>query len=270
MVRRYNKMRKESTSIGEIDQDHQFLYDNEFIVKGYRRNFSSIGRIFRSLFMCHNESLNVWSHLLGAILFLCLLWYLVAWAGFAPTPHTHDIYESFANSTYVSELKDTFDSLRHMEEKMEERVREVAASFCPNIDNVIADLEALVPAHTMEAFSELKSSFKGRITHFCQEIEAEFDSQYFDFLFEMYNPYKAVMHPSLHADTHVARWPIMVFVFSAFFCLGCSATFHLFSAYSSTINRFMSRLDYAGISLLIAGSSYPLNYYFFYCYEGEI
>jgi len=162
-----------------------------------------------------------------------------------------------------------------MEEKMEERVREVAASFCPNIDTVISDLEGLIPAHTMESFSELKSSFKGRLSHFCQEIESEFDSQYFDFLFEMYNPYKAVMHPSLHADTHVARCtfyagPIMVFVFSAFFCLGCSATFHLFSAYSRNINRFMSRLDYAGISLLIAGSSYPLNYYFFYCHEGKV
>lgn len=267
-------MRKDSASIGELDQHHDFLNDNEFIVRGYRLNFSSIGRIFRSLFMCHNESMNVWSHLLGAIVFLGLLWYVAVWIGFAPTPHTHEIYESLSNSTYVSELRDTFETLRHMEEKMEERVREVAAAFCPNVDTVIEDIEALLPAHTLEAFSDLKSSMKSRIVHFCEAIEEEFDSQYFDFLFEMYNPYKALMHPSLHANTHVARCkrypgPMMVFVFTAFFCLGCSATFHLFNAYSMTINRFMSRLDYAGISLLIAGSSYPLNYYFFYCQESR-
>lgn len=51
------------------------MVDNEFIWRGYRIGFNSHGRILRSLFMLHNESVNVWTHLIGAIMFICLIGY---------------------------------------------------------------------------------------------------------------------------------------------------------------------------------------------------
>ena len=65
--------------------------------------------------------------------------------------------------------------------------------------------------------------------------------------------------------TYVARWPLMVHLFSACFCLGCSALFHGLQIHSVKLNEFLSRLDYGGISILIMGSSYPPIYYVFCC-----
>jgi hypothetical protein len=55
-----------------------FLIDNEYILRGYRINFNTNKRIFRSLFLLHNETVNVWSHLLGVFAFIGFLIY--TWA----------------------------------------------------------------------------------------------------------------------------------------------------------------------------------------------
>lgn len=46
------------------------------------------------------------------------------------------------------------------------------------------------------------------------------------------------------------------------FC--CSALYHLFTCYTPTATCFFSKLDYTGISCLIAGSLFPWLYYAFY------
>ena len=61
--------------IGTIKEAPQFLLDNEDIHHGYRIGFNSICKILRSLFMLHNETLNVWSHLIGVIIFLVFIIY---------------------------------------------------------------------------------------------------------------------------------------------------------------------------------------------------
>ncbi|KAF1779431.1 AdipoR/hemolysin-III-related [Phytophthora cactorum] len=65
---------------------------------------------------------------------------------------------------------------------------------------------------------------------------------------------------------NVPHWPIFAFMASAVICLTCSATFHLMFVVSRSAYMFLSRLDYAGITILIAGSFYPLIYYSFYCH----
>ena len=47
--------------------EHQ---QNPFIISGYRMHHNTYVECIRSLFTFHNESLNVWTHLLGAIWFL--------------------------------------------------------------------------------------------------------------------------------------------------------------------------------------------------------
>ena len=64
---------------------------------------------------------------------------------------------------------------------------------------------------------------------------------------------------------YIPRWPLFVFLCSAMFCLGCSATFHLFHIENKAINDMLNRLDYGGISVLIMGSSYPAIFYTYAC-----
>ena len=59
--------------------------------------------------------------------------------------------------------------------------------------------------------------------------------------------------------------PLVLQLICGIGCLGFSSVFHLFSCHSVEVSSCLSRLDYAGIALLIAGSSIPPNYYNFYC-----
>ena len=68
----------------------------------------------------------------------------------------------------------------------------------------------------------------------------------------------------------VSRWPIIVFILSAIICLSLSSLYHLFNAHSCKVYRIMSRLDYAGISLLVSGSFFPPIYYMYYCIESIV
>mmetsp|Transcript_15593 Transcript_15593/g.26845 ORF Transcript_15593/g.26845 Transcript_15593/m.26845 type:complete len:369 (-) Transcript_15593:49-1155(-) len=133
-----------------IHEVPDWVRDNEYILTGYRVHFS-FGLCLRSLFRIHNETVNVWSHLLGFFLFLGL-----------------------TAVTYVY----------------------------------------LMPTHGV---------------------------------------------------TWVDRVICLVFLISAQMCLFFSACFHLFYCVSHTTSKIFARLDYSGISLLIAGSFYPIIYYEFRC-----
>ena len=52
-----------------------------FIKVGFRRE-STVAECAQSLCMVHNETCNVWSHLLGAVYFLIQLFYM--WLGVEP------------------------------------------------------------------------------------------------------------------------------------------------------------------------------------------
>ena len=47
--------------------------DNPFILRGYRCQFNSWFDILKTLFIIHNETVNIWTHMLGCILFIVLL-----------------------------------------------------------------------------------------------------------------------------------------------------------------------------------------------------
>jgi len=66
----------------------------------------------------------------------------------------------------------------------------------------------------------------------------------------------------------VSKWPFFVFLMSAIICLSSSATFHLCGSLSPKTHSFLAKLDYASISILIAGSCYPPVYYAFF-YESK-
>ncbi|KAI8914224.1 hemolysin-III related-domain-containing protein [Gorgonomyces haynaldii] len=62
-----------------FDELEPYLRDNEYMIRGYRQRYS-FKESFISLFHWHNESINVWTHLLGFVFFL----YLVGHSLFIP------------------------------------------------------------------------------------------------------------------------------------------------------------------------------------------
>jgi adiponectin receptor len=191
-----------NATIGNLNDDHKFLQDNEFIHAGYRLYFNSFRKICRSLFMWHNESFNIWSHLLGFMLFLSFLVYSV---------------------------------------------------FFLKLNGEISLFSAGNDAFG-QAFQVVKS-----FEHVSQDIKSEIDSERFDWILPR------LLNTRLQP---VSRWPLFVFILSAMICLSMSTVYHLFSAHSRRIYALTSRLDYAGISILIAGSFFPPIYYIYFCREG--
>lgn len=62
-------------TLGTFEEAEKFMQDNEYIREGYILNCNTFKRTLRSLLMIHNETVNVWSHLVGAIFFFFLIWY---------------------------------------------------------------------------------------------------------------------------------------------------------------------------------------------------
>lgn len=65
----------------------------------------------------------------------------------------------------------------------------------------------------------------------------------------------------------ITRVPLYIHMMSGIICLSLSSFFHLFCSCSEHANNYFSRLDYGGISFLIAGSCMPPYFYSFYCEE---
>ena len=90
--------------IGSVDEALDYTKDNEYILRGYRIGFHSIKSVLRSLFICHNETANVWSHLIGVFIFMALIVYICTSLG-------HDLYRPrYELIDKLEELKnDVFD-----------------------------------------------------------------------------------------------------------------------------------------------------------------
>lgn len=69
----------------------------------------------------------------------------------------------------------------------------------------------------------------------------------------------------LQLHSYLPRYPLGIFLVTAMLCLMFSSAYHLLHAVSFKWARRFQALDYAGIVLLIAGSTHPVIYYGFYC-----
>jgi len=61
--------------IGSHKEAPPFMFHNVHILEGYRINFNSYSKLVRSLFMIHNETVNVWTHLIGMLIFVYLIFH---------------------------------------------------------------------------------------------------------------------------------------------------------------------------------------------------
>lgn len=91
----------EHPKMGLIHEADHYMKGNEYILRGYRLNFNSGYKIIKSLFMIHNESINVWTHLLGAIFVFILLFYTALFFH-----HHREIITNFDFSKLNNELTD--------------------------------------------------------------------------------------------------------------------------------------------------------------------
>ncbi|CAI5742709.1 unnamed protein product [Peronospora destructor] len=303
-----------------------YLADNSYIRSGYRLHYSARD-CFLSLFELHNETLNVWTHIVGSFIFLMLMLYL-ALSGRALSPLTNMTGPTTPQSwchndqqwmvgghhtprmlmatglpelcppptghaspaKYYEVASVIFDhslqrlpSLERFHALVEKNIGGFSESIGAQLEQLRSELNVLsarLGEHMRDVHSEQVHSLKIQLDQrveslslFLQDVASQVGADLpMKYALEELHGVADSVRSGLHilataeGPHDVPRWPIFAFMASAVICLTCSAVFHLMFVVSRSAFTFLSRLDYAGITILIAGSFYPMIYYSFYCH----
>lgn len=241
-----------------------YLKDNEFIVTGYRPHMP-FTESFKSLFRLHNETGNIWTHLLGFLLFVMFTVYITMKP---PAPlalgehHAESLWESVQGNLHHfrdalgKQLHNLQDNLEHNLHNLQDNLQHSVHSVQDSISHNIIQLQ-----------QSLKHSIGDNIPFSVQSLQDNLHSQAHSLqvvLEEKLNSHlEHLLGHKLQWPT--SRWPAYVFLAGAMLCLLTSSICHLFSCCSQHVAKVIWRFDYASIAILIVSSFFPPVYYGFLC-----
>ena len=260
---------KKGIILGTYNDLPDYYKDNEYIRKGYLLYCDSIIKALKSLFRLHNESINIWSHLFGAIFFIFLVCYTAIFITNSKTQFynvkngINQIDIIYKNNPYLSNdllqffiknfnvFKFDFNNLniRKAYKDSFTLLNETIEKMSNHIDNLTSSLRDFIESLS-NRFIDLREKF--------------LDLLLLENLSFGRNKDINIYNCNNRFPKKLKRWLLFIFLISAILCLTFSATYHLIGCVSKTY-RILSRFDYGGISLLVAGSCFPPYYYFFYC-----
>jgi adiponectin receptor len=281
----YNHIQNSKIIIGTYQQAPKFLQDNEFIINGYLINCNTYSKIFKSLFICHNETVNIWTHLLGALFFMFLIWYTSAFItnfnsqlafvkediSLIEKKYLNDINDT--NLTYISSktFNNIYYSIKNMKIDLEnlnyKNIYENSLNQLSLINNSnISDISDINKTNDNIIDSNINTNYS--FNHTFSSLKKDLNTLNKDIV----DLIKLLKEEDIKLDLEIeekpkkklGRWPLFIIISAAISCLTFSATFHSVGNLSSTHHNILNRFDYGGISLLISGSCYPPYYYFFY------
>jgi len=199
-----------------------WMKDNEFILAFYRPHMNSIWSCFTTgIFQYHNESVNIWSHLLGLVLFLFFIYLVI----FRITASENGVYSSIIHQT--EEDITSSPSLHALVTTHQHSI--------PSIDDLSLSLRTQPRA--------LRETHPDGISHF-------------------------TLHKAYSNLLLTHRAAMVPMLLSACLCFTGSTLYHILWNHSIIVMKVFSRLDYAGIVLLILGHSCMASFYLFYCRPG--
>jgi adiponectin receptor len=208
----------------------EYLRDNEYILRHYRSDWP-LKETVLSIFTIHNETLNIWTHLIGFLFFLALTIYTIRGvpketvlperlSSMVHMPNRADLHQLHV------ELVTCFPALANVPSFLQDHLPHIVAKCIPDSPTIAAN-------STQQCFMQILK----------QELGKELDMMV----------------------AGATRTPFLVFMGGAMFCLLSSSFCHLLSCHSSELTYWLWRLDYAGIATMIATSFFPPVYYVFLC-----
>ena len=267
--------------IVEFNDAPKFMQDNEYIVKGYLLNCTNIKKAFQSLLMWHNETINIWSHLLGAFFFFLLIFYTSIFVTNFRTQLKYikqELSSIKSNSEYLYNVSPNLTSNLHnsilkiqyiFEEFTESNIYEESLR---KTNKVIEDMKSIIS----NAYNHLSNYFWAYLSHVKEGIYSikehildllKLDRNKSDDL-ETKLEKKYDLELKNREPKELERWPLFIIIHAAILCFIFSATFHCVGTINERYHDILNRFDYGGISLLISGSCFPPYFYFFYYSKG--
>ncbi|CAI0393438.1 unnamed protein product [Linum tenue] len=223
-----------------------YMKDNEYIHRYYRAEWP-ITQLLLSVFRIHNETLNIWTHLMGFFLFLFLTIYTAKKA-----PEMVDL----------NSLQRLPELLRSSSGELYKELIGCLSSF-PNMHDLHRLREDLQASFTNLSLVEvLNNCLPKRVLQLHRSNDSILEQGSGK---EEESLSNLLLGPLLSPQPAITRWPFYIFMGGAMFCLLSSSICHLFSCHSQRMSYIVHRVDYTGIALLIATSFYPPVYYSFMC-----
>ena len=259
--------------VGKYSDAPEYLKDNEYIKNGYLINCHSLKLVLRSLFVCSNETINIWSHLVGCIISILLILFT---AIFLKTTLMRELtqaeYEDLQiqiNETIITWSSELRQYKLDEKEKIDSNVCSVIDNILSNTDNLINNSGAkFTTVNIIEKFIENTKNLINKIVNIFAK-----DSNILEHITTKWeicvNKIISYIKYNNLVDEikgeNISRWPLFIMLSAAIVCFGFSTSFHWFSIYSKNLYSLLCRLDYAGITFLIPASCYPPYFYFYYC-----
>ena len=264
--------KEEKIIIGKYSDAPDYLKDNEYIKNGYLINCHSLKLVLRSLFVCSNETINVWSHLLGCFISLFLII-------FTATSIKTSLLKELTQSEYEDLQVKVNETIIPWSSELRKHKLNEFGTITENvgliIDDILSNSDKLVANYgTKSTTIEIIGNFIENTKYLINKIVNIFskDSNILDDITTKWEicvdkiiSYIKYNFKDDIKGENIGRWPLFLMLFAAIVCFGFSTSFHWFSIYSKNLYSFLCRLDYAGITFLIPGSCYPPYFYFYYC-----
>lgn len=279
--------------IKSIEETPQWLIDNFHLKEGYRVGYSCVRSNIASLFHRHNDLMNIWTHLIGALFFLIVLVYLILASTMSTSLYSEikrDVKDLNISDKIQKSYSNNIVPLISTIQKYGDHIGMVRLAKLRDQLNI--QISAVERDYT-DAIGELIEKFKKREINFLKRFNVEYEraignitqmeanliKRIDSFQLLTLVTFKSVVkniEKYLQADNFLRKlsiavqldleiYPIAIFIICAIFCLGASAVYHTFYVMSPEVNKLLHRFDMAGINILIFGSVYAILFYFFYC-----
>ena len=260
--------------VGKYSEAPDYLKDNEYIKNGYLLNCHTIKLVLRSLFVCSNETINVWSHLIGCIISITLIILLSILVKSSISKElTENEYNDLkvkVNETIAPLLSELYNYKLSKEDTFNENVSSIIDIILLNTENFISDYGTkFTIINIIENFVERIKVLINSILNNYSKIKYTFTFNKFKEKWEKWvnKTYSYIQNENnININSqNIKKWPLFIMLSASIVCFGFSTSFHWFSIYDQRVYSILSRLDYAGITFLIPGSCYPPYFYFYYC-----
>ena len=268
---------------------------NQYIHTGYRTNFT-FKDAFKSVLMVHNETANIWTHILGLLIFVIITATMASGWGrthLAALPGTWTVGTNHTKAALVAKTVQFRHTVKLSGKALVGVARSVknnealhaAAQTMVQVAHAIeerlhgnVDVGALRPA-LMKRLKEARALVQHAAS---SDLSSEAISLGKSFAHQL-ETHAGALHQMLeesivgasdegwHLDNlelpgpHAPRWPMYVFLAGAIVCLSFSAVCHTLACVGARVSTIVWRIDYVGIAVLIVASFFPVVYYSFYC-----
>jgi adiponectin receptor len=212
-----------------------------FIINHYRVNYTW-KTCLKSMFQLHNETLNVWTHLLGVFLFLYLFFFTLN-----ELTHLEETSLMAQLDHYLPQINLKFDGEGLRNQSGLDLAMKIVKDKLAEGSDQLHYFQDLITQRAEEASTQLHEKFDNEL----HEIEAYAQEAI-----------KILFSKEEGLIREGARWPMLFYLVTALLCMLFSSLYHLFGCHHNPhIQVMFGRLDFCGITLLIFGSFIPVIFY---------